>query len=56
MSQLGQSKSAIAEFMRRKRKENVGNHIVTGDEGHHSAVVMEMEARGAKVVPIFAGK
>lgn len=32
------------------------SHIVTGDEGHYSAVVMEMEARGAKVVPIFAGK
>ena len=31
------------------------SHLVTGDEGHYSAVVMEMEARGAKVVPIFAG-
>ena len=31
------------------------SHLVTGDEGHYSAVVMELEARGAKVVPIFAG-
>ena len=31
------------------------SHIVTGDDGHYAAVVMEMEARGAKVVPIFAG-
>ena len=25
------------------------SHLVTGDEGHYSGVVMEMEARGAKV-------
>ncbi|KAG6546150.1 hypothetical protein Mapa_012184 [Marchantia paleacea] len=31
------------------------SHIVTGDDGHYASVVMEMEARGAKVVPIFAG-
>jgi len=31
------------------------SHIVTGDDGHYAAVVMELEARGAKVVPIFAG-
>ena len=31
------------------------SHLVTGDEGHYSAMVMELEARGAKVVPIFAG-
>jgi len=30
-------------------------HLVTGDEGHYAAVVQEMEAKGAKVVPIFAG-
>jgi len=30
-------------------------HLVTGDEGHYSAVVMALEAKGAKVVPIFAG-
>ena len=30
-------------------------HLVTGDEGHYSSVVMELEAKGAKVVPIFAG-
>ncbi|CAI6001480.1 unnamed protein product [Closterium sp. NIES-64] len=31
------------------------SHIVTGDDAHYTAVVMELEARGAKVVPIFAG-
>lgn len=25
------------------------SHLVTGDEAHYSGVVMEMEARGAKV-------
>ena len=31
------------------------SHLVTGDEGHYSGMVMELEAKGAKVVPIFAG-
>ena len=31
------------------------SHLVTGDEGHYSGVVSELEARGARVVPIFAG-
>jgi magnesium chelatase subunit H len=31
------------------------SHLVTGDEGHYAGVVMELEARGAKVVPVFAG-
>lgn len=31
------------------------SHLVTGDEGHYSAVVAELEARGARVVPVFAG-
>ncbi|XP_002966703.2 magnesium-chelatase subunit ChlH, chloroplastic isoform X1 [Selaginella moellendorffii] len=31
------------------------SHIVTGDDGHYVAVVMGLEAKGAKVVPIFAG-
>ncbi|KAF6168387.1 hypothetical protein GIB67_018227 [Kingdonia uniflora] len=31
------------------------SHIVTGDEGHYVAVIMELEARGARVIPIFAG-
>eukprot|EP01018_Ginkgo_biloba_P038819 Gb_06427 [translate_table: standard] len=31
------------------------SHIVTGDDSHYVAVVMELEAKGAKVVPIFAG-
>ncbi|KAJ6797515.1 magnesium-chelatase subunit ChlH, chloroplastic-like [Iris pallida] len=31
------------------------SHIVTGDDGHYVAVIMELESRGAKVIPIFAG-
>ncbi|GMH20936.1 hypothetical protein Nepgr_022778 [Nepenthes gracilis] len=31
------------------------SHIVTSDEGHYVAVIMELEARGARVIPIFAG-
>lgn len=31
------------------------SHIVTGDESHYVAVIMELEAKGAKVIPIFAG-
>jgi magnesium chelatase subunit H len=31
------------------------SHLVTGDEGHYAGVVMELEARGAKVIPVFAG-
>ncbi|KAF5828119.1 magnesium protoporphyrin chelatase [Dunaliella salina] len=31
------------------------SHLVTGDEGHYSGVVAELEANGAKVVPVFAG-
>ena len=31
------------------------SHLVTGDEGHYAGMIMELEARGAKVVPVFAG-
>ncbi|PNH11098.1 Magnesium-chelatase subunit ChlH, chloroplastic [Tetrabaena socialis] len=31
------------------------SHLVTGDEGHYSGVVAELESRGAKVLPVFAG-
>jgi magnesium chelatase subunit H len=31
------------------------SHLVTGDDGHYAGMVMELEARGAKVVPVFAG-
>ena len=31
------------------------SHLVTGDEGHYSGVVSELEAKGAKVIPVFAG-
>ena len=29
------------------------SHLVTGDEGHYSGVVSELEARGAKVRRLF---
>ncbi|GMH44205.1 hypothetical protein BSKO_12139 [Bryopsis sp. KO-2023] len=31
------------------------SHLVTGDEGHYSGVVANLEARGAKIIPVFAG-
>ena len=31
------------------------SHLVTGDHGHYDGVVSELESRGAKVVPVFAG-
>jgi magnesium chelatase subunit H len=30
-------------------------HLVTGDDAHYVAMVQELEALGAKVVPVFAG-
>ncbi len=30
-------------------------HLVTGDDAHYVAVVSEFEARGARVIPVFAG-
>jgi magnesium chelatase subunit H len=30
-------------------------HLVTGDDGHYVAMVEEMESRGARVIPVFAG-
>lgn len=32
------------------------SHLVTGDHGHYDGVVSELESRGAKVVPVFAGE
>lgn len=31
------------------------SHLVTGDEGHYAGVISELEAKGAKVVSVFAG-
>ncbi|KAH7279916.1 hypothetical protein KP509_37G043400 [Ceratopteris richardii] len=31
------------------------SHIVTGDDSHYVAVIMEMEAKGVRVIPIFSG-
>lgn len=31
------------------------SHLVTGDDGHYAGVVSNLESRGAKVVPVFAG-
>lgn len=28
---------------------------MTGDEGHYAGVISDLESRGAKVVPVFAG-
>ncbi len=30
-------------------------HLVTGDDGHYVAMVEELESRGARIIPIFAG-
>ena len=30
-------------------------HLVTGDDAHYVAMVQEMEAMGARVIPVFAG-
>ncbi|MBR8838983.1 MAG: magnesium chelatase subunit H [Stigonema ocellatum SAG 48.90 = DSM 106950] len=30
-------------------------HLVTGDDAHYVAMVQELEAMGAKVIPVFAG-
>ncbi len=30
-------------------------HLVTGDDAHYVALVQELEARGARVIPVFAG-
>ena len=30
-------------------------HLVTGDDAHYVAMVQELEARGARVLPVFAG-
>jgi magnesium chelatase subunit H len=30
-------------------------HLVTGDDAHYVAIVQELEAMGAKVIPVFAG-
>lgn len=31
------------------------SHLVTGDAGHYEGVVADLEARGARVIPVFAG-
>ncbi len=30
-------------------------HLVTGDDAHYVAMVQELESRGARVIPVFAG-
>ncbi|MDX2272958.1 MAG: magnesium chelatase subunit H [Cyanobacteriota bacterium] len=30
-------------------------HLVTGDDAHYVAMVQELESKGAKVIPVFAG-
>lgn len=31
------------------------SHLITGDAGHYEGVVMEIEARGGRVIPVFSG-
>ena len=31
------------------------SHLVTGDAGHYDGVVADLEARGSRVIPVFAG-
>ena len=31
------------------------SHIVTGDEAHYAGVIQQFEAKGARVIPVFAG-
>lgn len=31
------------------------SHLVTGDDAHYVAMVQELEAQGARVIPVFAG-
>ena len=31
------------------------SHLVTGDEGHYSGVISDLEAKGARVISVFAG-
>jgi magnesium chelatase subunit H len=54
------SRKDLPEAQRRGDCPTIGivlqrTHIVTGDDAHYVSVLSEFEARGARVVPVFAG-
>jgi magnesium chelatase subunit H len=54
------SRKDLPEAQRRGDGPTIGlvmqrTHIVTGDDAHYVSVVSEFEARGARVIPVFAG-
>ncbi|PZO11341.1 MAG: magnesium chelatase subunit H [Leptolyngbya foveolarum] len=54
------SRSDIPEISRNKNAPCVGlvlqrTHLVTGDEAHYVSIVQELEYKGARVIPVFAG-
>lgn len=54
------SRKDIPEDMRDPLVPTVGlvlqrTHLVTGDDAHYVAMVQEIEAMGARVIPVFAG-
>ncbi len=54
------SRTDIPEISRNENAPCVGivlqrTHLVTGDEAHYVSIVQELEYRGAKVIPVFAG-
>ena len=54
------SRTDIPEIHRNPLAPCVGlvlqrTHLVTGDEAHYVSIVQELEYKGAKVIPVFAG-
>ncbi|MFM2428934.1 MAG: hypothetical protein RLZZ511_147 [Cyanobacteriota bacterium] len=54
------SRRDLPEAQRRGDCPTIGlvlqrTHLVTGDDAHYVSVVSEFEARGARVIPVFAG-
>ncbi len=54
------SRSDIAEIARNPNAPCVGivlqrTHLVTGDDAHYVSIVQELEYKGARVIPVFAG-
>jgi magnesium chelatase subunit H len=54
------SRKDLPEAQRRGDCPTIGlvlqrTHLVTGDDAHYVSVVSEFEARGARIIPVFAG-
>ncbi len=54
------SRSDIDDDMKDPLAPTIGlvlarSHLVTGDDAHYVAMVQELEAQGARVIPVFAG-